>query len=110
MEGEARAAGNVDQNSLSTLNGIVFEKRAGDGAVRGIHSAVRSGGHSGAHYRVALAMHDGFHVGKVAVDDAGHGDEFGDALPGLPKDVVTDAEGVDAACATLDGFHQTFLG
>src|SRR5260370_21935474 len=102
MQREARAAGNVDQNSLSTLNGIVFEKRAGDGAVRGIHSAVRSGGHSGAHYRVALAMHDGLHVGKVAVDDAGHGDDVGDALHGLTKDVVSDAEGCVAAWSALE--------
>src|SRR5260370_886656 len=109
MQREARAAGNVDQNSLSTVNGIVFEKRAGDGAVRGIHSAVRSGGHSGAHYRVALAMHDGFHVGKVAVDDAGHGDDVGDALHRLTKNVVGNAEGVEKARAALDGFHQTLV-
>ena len=28
-----------------------------------------------AHHRVALAVHDGFHVGKIAIDDAGNGDD-----------------------------------
>src|SRR5258708_37020545 len=55
-------------------------------------------------------MHHGFHVGKVAVDDAGNSDDVGDALHRLTKDVVGNAEGVEEACAALDGFHQALVG
>src|SRR6267143_1810121 len=110
MQRETRTAGNVDEDALSALNGIVFEKRAGDGAVRGIYGAVRAGGNSGPHHGVALAMHDGFHVGKVAVDNAWHGDDVRDALHRLAKDVVGDAEGVEEARAALDGVHQALVG
>jgi len=36
MQREAGAAGNVDEDALRALDGVVFEKRAGDGAVGGI--------------------------------------------------------------------------
>src|SRR4029077_13582241 len=63
----------------------------------------------GAHDRVTLSVHDGFHVGEVAVDDAGHGDDVRNALHGLAKDVVGDPEGVEETCAALDGFHQALV-
>src|SRR2546425_1199910 len=56
MQREAGAAGNVDEDALRALDGVVFEKRAGDGAVGGIHGAVGAGSDSGAHHGVALAM------------------------------------------------------
>jgi len=34
VQREARAAGNVDEDALSALDGIVFQKRAGNSAVR----------------------------------------------------------------------------
>src|SRR5438270_10477776 len=39
MQREAGAAGNVDEDALRALDGVVFEKRTGDGAVRSIHGA-----------------------------------------------------------------------
>ncbi len=110
MQGEAGAAGNVDQDALRALDGIVFEQRTGNGAVGGVDGAIRSGGNGGAHHGVALAVHDGFHVGKVAVDNARHGDDVGNALDGLAEDVVGDAERVEETGAALDGFHQAFVG
>ena len=56
MQREAGAAGNIDEDALRALNGIVFEERAGDGAVGGIHGAVCAGGDGGAHHGVALAV------------------------------------------------------
>ena len=79
---------------MRTLNGIILQQGAGDGTHGGVRGAVRAGGYRGAHDSVALAAHDGFHVGKVAVDNAGHGDDVRDALYGLAKNVVGDAEGV----------------
>src|SRR5258708_3071252 len=110
VQGKAGAAGNVDEDAFRALYGIVFEKRASDSAVGGVHGAVRSGGDSGAHHGVALAVHYRFHIRKVAVDDAGHGDDVRDALNGLAKNVVGNAEGVKEAGAALDGVHQALVG
>src|SRR3989454_4648876 len=110
MQRKAGAAGNVDEDALRALDGIVFKKRAGDGAVGSIDCAVRSGGDGSAHHGVTLAVHYSFHIGKVAVDDAGHGDDVRDALHGLAKNVVGDAEGVEEAGAALDGVHQALVG
>src|ERR1700675_1665976 len=109
MQREAGAAGNVDEDALGALDGVVFEERAGNGAVGGVDRAIRSGGDGGAHHRVALAVHDGFHVGEVAVDDAGDGDDVGDALNGLAEDVVGDAEGVEETGAAFDSVHQALV-
>src|SRR4029077_20109856 len=79
-------------------------------AISGVHRSVGAGGYSGAHHGVALAVHDSFHIGKVAVDDAGNGNDVGDALHRLTEDVVGDAEGVEEARAALDGVHQALIG
>ncbi len=63
-----------------------------------------------AHHGVALAGHDGFHVGEVAIDDAGNGDDVADALHGLAQDVVGDAERLEEAGALLDALHQPLVG
>src|SRR5438874_619043 len=110
VERQAGAAGDVDENALRALDGIVFEEWTGDGAVGRVNGAIRTGAHGRAHHRVTLAMHDGFHVGKVAIDDARHGDDVGDALHGLAENVVGDAERVKEAGAALDGVHQALVG
>ena len=110
VQRQAGAAGNVDEDALRALDGVVLEQRAGDGAIGGVDRAVRAGGYGGTHHRVTLAVHDGFHVGKIAVDDAGHGDDVRDALHRLAQDVVSDAKCVEEAGAALDRFHQAFVG
>src|SRR5712664_3944642 len=110
VQREARAAGNIDQDALRALNGIVFKERAGNGAVRRVHRAVRSSRHRGAHHSIALAMHDGFHIREVAVNDAGHRNNIRDALHRLTQDVVSDTESIEEAGAALDGVHQTLVG
>ncbi len=110
VQGEAGAAADVDEDALSALDGIVFEQRAGDGAVGGVNGAIRTGGDCGTHDGVALARHDGFDVRKIAIDDAGDGDDVRDALHRLAENVVGDAESVEEAGSALDGFHETFVG
>ena len=95
---------------MRALDAVVFEKRAIDGAIGGVHGAVRAGSYSRAHHGVTLAGHDRFHVGKVAIDDAGNRDDVGDALDGLAQNVVGDAEGFEEARAVLDAFHQPLVG
>ena len=60
-----------------------------------------------AHDRVAHALHDGLHVGEVAVDDAGDGDDVGNALHALPQDVIGHAERFEEAGILRHG--QQFL-
>ena len=38
------------------------------------------------------ALHDRAHIGKIKVDEAGHGDQFGDPLDGPHEDFVCDLE------------------
>ena len=57
----------------------------------------------GAHDGVTHALHNGFHVGEIAVDDAGNGDDVRYALHGLAQYVVSDAEGLEESCILRDG-------
>ena len=66
----------------------VVEQRARDGLLRGLHGAVLAAADAGAHQRRAAVLHDGAHVGEVHVDDAGRGDEAGDALRGVQQHLV----------------------
>src|SRR5882724_9772226 len=110
VQRKARAAANGDENTVRALNGIVLEQRAGDGAIGGVHGAIRTSGDGGAHNGVALAAHDGFHVREGAIDDAGNGYYIRDALYGLAENIVGDAERVEEARAALDGFHEALVG
>ena len=71
--------------------------------------AVLAGADRRAHHRVAHARHGGLHVGKVAVDDAGNGDDVGDALHALPQHVVGDAEALEEA-GVLGHRQQLLVG
>ncbi len=42
MQRQAGTAGNIDEDALRALDRVVLEKRAGDGAVGGVHGAVRA--------------------------------------------------------------------
>ena len=55
-------------------------------------------------------MHNGFHIGKIAVDDSRNGNDVRNALDSLAQNVVGDAKGVKETRAPLDGVHQAFVG
>src|SRR5690348_2824122 len=110
MQRETGAAGDIDQNPLRALDGVVFEERAGNSPIGGVDGAVRARGDCRSHNCVALSMHDGFDVGKIAIDDARHGDDVGNALYSLAQDVVGNAERVEETGAALDGVHQALIG
>ena len=59
-----------------------------------------------AHQRRAGVAHDRAHVGEVEVDDPGHGDQVGDALDALAKDVVGHLERVGERRLLLDDLQQ----
>ena len=56
-----------------------------------------------------MPRHDRLHVGKVAIDDAGNGDDVGNALHALPQNVVGDAERLEEAGILRDR-KQFFVG
>src|SRR5579871_826774 len=109
MQRKARAAANVDKNSLRTLNRIVFQQRARDRAIRGIHRAIRSGRDRSAHHGVTLAAHDRLHVGKVPIDNARHGDNVRNALHRLTQNIIRDPERIKKARPAFNRFHQSFV-
>ena len=67
-------------------------------------------GGADAHQRGPGVGHDRAHVGEVEVDQAGDGDQVGDALDALAQDVVGLAERVEDARAALDHREQLLVG
>jgi len=110
LQAERGRAGNVDENSLRAIDAVVFEKRTIDRAVGRVDGAVRPSGNGGTHHRIALAGHDRFHVREVAIDDARNRDDVADALHGLAKNIVGDAERFEEARPMLHALHQPLVG
>ncbi len=102
-------AGDVDEDAARAVDGARFQQRRGHGRLRRFHGAVRARAHRRAHHRVAHAGHGGLHVGKVAVDDAGDGDDVADALHALAQHVVGDAETLKEA-GVLGHGQQLLVG
>src|SRR5450755_2211736 len=100
---ERRRSGDVDEDAAGAVDGSGFEQRGGDGFLRGFDGALHTAGGGGAHAGVSHAGHDGFYVGEVAVDDAGDGDDIGNTLHALAKNIVGDAERFEEAGVFGDG-------
>ena len=92
-EGQIRSACDVEQDAPGSVDGNV-EQLARNGLFGGDAGAVLTGGFAHCHQRRAAFAHDGAHVCEVQVDQAGDGDEFGDALDALAQHFVSDLERV----------------
>ena len=73
---------------------VVSSSRAFDGLAGSFERALVAVGVADAHVRKAGLLHDGAQVGKVQVDEAGLGNEVGNALNALAQHVVCHFEGV----------------
>ena len=102
-------AGDVDEDAARAVDGAGLEQRRGHGRLRSFDGAILARADGGAHHRVAHAGHGGLHVGEVAVDDAGDGDDVGDALHALAQHVVGDAETLEEA-GVLGHREQLLVG
>ena len=91
-EFERARSRDVDEDAACAVNRACLKQRRGHGCLSGLNGAVGAGANCGAHDCVAHASHGGFYVGKVAVDDAGDGDDVRDALHALAEHVIGDAE------------------
>ena len=58
----------------------------------------------------AAGLHHGLHVGKVQVDQRGHGDQVADALDALAQHVVGNAEGLQHGGTLADHLQQPVVG
>ena len=92
----------VDEDAARAIDGAGFEQGRCHGRLGGLAGTVLAGALACGHDGVAHAGHGGLHVGEVAVDDAGNGNDVGDALDALAKDVVGDAEALEEACVLGD--------
>ena len=98
-------SGDVDEDAGRTLDRRLQQRRRhrDPGRLLGAVLALRD---PDAHQRRTGVAHDRPHVGEVEVDEAGHGDQVGDALDALAEDVVGHAEGVDDRGLALDHLKQ----
>ena len=62
------------------------------------------------HQRRAAVRHDRLDVGKVQVDQAGHGDQVRDALDALAQHVIGDAEGLLHGRLLVHDLQQPIVG
>ena len=87
-----------------------LEERRGDGHLRGLDRAVLAPGGPDAHQRRAGVGHHGLHVGEVEVDEAGCGDQVGDARDTLEQHLVGLLEGVEDRDAAVGDREQSVVG
>jgi hypothetical protein len=95
-QAEVRPAGDREQHAAGTVD-AGLEQRARDGLLGGGDGAVLAAGGADAHERGPGAGHDRLHVGEVQVDQAGGGDQVGDAGDALQEYLVGALEGVEDA-------------
>ena len=110
VDGEVRAARDVDQHALRAPDRDVLEQRRGDGVARRREGAVLAPPHPRAHQRGAARGHDGAHVGEVDVDLAAHPDQVADPLGGLQQHLVGLLERVAERGALPDHREQLLVG
>src|SRR5690606_34901890 len=83
----------VEQDATGPLDGGL-EQRRGDGGAGGGDGTPLARTEADAHEGGTGVVHDHLHVGEVGVDEAGRGDEVGDALHALEEDLVGHLERV----------------
>ena len=107
-QADVGAAGDVEQDPGRALDRRL-EQRRRHGRARSFRRAVVSARHADPHQRRPRLAHDRPHVGEVEVDEAGDGDQVGDALDSLPEHVVGHAERVDDRGLLLDHLQQAVV-
>jgi len=108
-QAHARSASHVEQDAARAVDGDV-EQAAADRFLGGVAGAIfaRSAAHS--HQCGPALGHDGAHVSEVQVDQAGHGDQLGDALNTLAQHVVGHPKRFLQAGALVDDLQQPVVG
>ena len=108
-EAEVGAALEEEQDAVGAVD-AGLEERGGDGLLGRGEGAVLAGGGADAHEGAAGVLHDGLDVVEVNVDEAGSGDELGDALNTLEEDLVGLLEGVDDGDVAVRDLQEAVVG
>ena len=109
VEPHVLAAGDVDEHAVGAVD-TGLQQRALDGGFGGVSGLTLTDGGAHAHVGVARVLHDGGHVGKVQVDEAGVFDEVGDADHRLTQHVVRDLKGVGQCDLLVGSVFQAVVG
>ena len=94
---------------MRAVDGYVEQPRT-DSLFGGDPSPVFAHAAADSHQRRAALTHDRFHVGEVQVDQAGDGDQLGDALDALAQHVVGQLERLLQRHALVGDFQQAIVG
>src|SRR5581483_6282207 len=103
------AACHVEQDATCTVDGYV-QQTAADSGFGGLAGTIFARRHADGHQCRTTLAHDGTHVGEVQVDQARHGDQFGNALDALPQHVVGHPEGVVQTGPLVHDLQQAVIG
>src|SRR5450759_4977319 len=108
-EGEARRAGDVEQDPLRAGD-VDLEERACNRLLGSLEGAALAGRPADSHQGRAGVVHDRLHVGEVEVDQAWNRDDVADPLDTLPEHVVHHAERVEDRSVLCDDVAEPVVG
>ena len=108
-QAEVGAAGDREQHAVRAVDRRL-EQRAGDRHLGRRDRAVLAAGRADAHQRGAGVGHHRLDVGEVEVDQAGRGDQVGDARDTLQQHLVGLLEGVEHAHVAVGDRQQPVVG
>ena len=100
LEEHEHAVGAVDRG---------FQQRRGDGALDGAQRAILAGGRTDTHEGRTGVLHDRLDVVEVHVDEAGGGDQFGDALDTREEHLVGSTESVEHGDVRVRDLQETIV-
>ena len=99
----------VNQDMLCTLDGC-FQERALDCHFRSNLSLIFTACATDAHVCNTSVCHDGSDISKVQIDNAGLGNQIGNALYPLQQNFIRLAEGLCQGCFLINNGKQSLVG
>src|SRR5262249_15955372 len=109
VQQEVMTAGNVDEHATGSLNGTFLEQPARNRLLSGFNGAVLTARVAGTHQSHTHAVHHGFNVGKIQIDQTWHDDQVRNTLNGLAQNIVRNAESVEETGTALERRQQTLV-
>ena len=106
---EIAAAGHRHEHALGALHRRLEQRRV-DRDLGGLERPAVAACRTDAHQRRARARHDALDVGEVDVDQAGRGDQVGDALHAVEQHLVGAAERVHQRDGGVAHLQQAVVG
>ena len=108
-DAEVRPPLDREQNAVGPVDAR-FEERGGHGEFCCLDGSVGTARGSDPHEGGTCTLHHRLHVGEVEVDEAGGGDEVGDALYAGEEHLVGGGERFEEADAPIADLEQTVVG